>query len=786
MKLNRISAALLLAGLHLPAQALDLSGRVTDEAGNPVAKATVSLLGSQKEAKTDQDGRFHFTVKDNSHLHLHVTAPRYQHGELEIDGGTEPLELSIRLKESSIENIVVTAGALRRGVLESANPITVLAEDDLRLAAQPSLGETLAREPGVQSSYFGPAASRPVIRGMDGPRVRVVQNGLGTGDASTVSADHAVTTESGTARQIEVLRGPATLLYGNGAVGGVVNVVDNRVPRREQEGLSGELEGRYATVNDERTLTATLDGGSGAFAWHLDGNRRRAHDTAIPGAADIHEPDQRGLLENSSLENDEFTLGASHVGEHGFIGLSYNSLDSNYGVPGHHHGEEHEEEGHEEEGHEEEAEESVRIDLDKTAWQLLAELDDPFAGFSRLQWAAGYNDYEHTELEGGAVGTVFKNETREARLALEHNPLAEWQGVLGLHWLSRDFGAQGEEAFSPDSQSRALAAFLVEERQLGEVTLELGGRLEHYRIEASPFELETDEGHEQVAPGKISHNNLSLSASANWRFTDGYSLGAALSRAERGATAEELYSFGPHLATGTFEVGSLFHLEAEGEHGHGHFEGGEPQTEVANNLDITFRKFGGDLGLTANLFYNRIDHYFYQENTGLVAEGGHEEEEGEAEHDHGGELPIFQYRQADVEFYGYELDASWQLDEHWSVDAFSDYTRARLKDGGELPRIPALRLGLTLNYDWDDWHMELGATRYGRQDKVAEGEEETPGYTLVDAALTYRHYTDAGDLLFFLKGSNLTDREARPHTSFLKEVAPLPGRNLTLGVRYAF
>lgn len=759
MKFAPLYLGLAAAGLVTPLMAAELTGTVTDLAGKPISGAQVSVDGAKASTRTDDNGHYRLTVTDNSHLHLHAGANDFAHGEADISVATGSQVQDFALAPVNVENIVVTGTALGRTALESSTPVTVLAEDELRKATAPSLGDTLERQPGVQASHFGPAASRPIIRGMDGPRIKVLENGLSVGDASTVSADHAVTSEASTARQVEILRGPGTLLYGNGAIGGVVNVVDQRYSDQPVDGLSGELEGRYGTGNDERTAVANLNGGDGRYNWHLDGTRRRAHSEDIPGQAVAGQPNPSGKLDNSQLSLDDFAAGAGYTGDDGFIAVSGSRTESNYGIPG--------------DGDSEEP--AITIDMQKSAWQLHGGLNDPFAGFSKLRFDGGYTHYQHAEEEDGVAGTLFTNKESEGRLTLSNNPWGEWQGVMGLHLNHRDFSIQGEEALTPDTRTDANALFLVQERTLGDWRLELGGRLEHYRLKADAMVLESLAGDLAYQPKDLSDNNLSLSAGTVWDFSPGYNLSLALTRAERSATAEELYSYGPHDATRSFELGSLYLAQS----GQVSPISQDPDKEVANNLDLSLRKFQGDWSGSVSLFYNKVDHYFYERNTGLTAA----DLVGDGEE---GDMPVYQYSQGDATLYGFEAQVNVPMGDNWSLDAFSDYTRGKLDDGGNLPRISPLRLGTTLNYDWQDWHADIGAVGYSKQDKVAENETSTGGYTLVDASVSYRLYTQGGDLYLFLKGSNLTDKEARPHTSFLKDVAPLPGRNLTLGLRYSF
>ncbi|WP_406664492.1 TonB-dependent receptor [Gallaecimonas sp. GXIMD1310] len=757
MKFAPLTLALAAAGLCTPVFAADLIGTVTDTAGKPIAGAILSVEGAHTQVKTDAKGQYRLRVADNSHIHLHASADQFEHQQRDIQAGTQTLTENFTLAPVNMENIVVTGTALGRSVLESSTPVSVLTEDKLRQATEPSLGDTLERQPGVQASHFGPASSRPIIRGMGGPRVKVLENGLAVGDASTVSADHAVTAEASTARQIEILRGPGTLLYGNGAIGGVVNVVDQRYSEQPVDGLNGAVEGRYSTGDNERTAVANLNGGNGQYNWHLDGTRRRAHSEKIPGDAIAGIANPSGRLANSQLSLDDFAAGVGYTGERGFVGVSGSRTENLYGIPS--------------DG--DPTEPPISINMKKTSWQLHGGLDEPLPGFSKLRVDGGYTHYEHAEEDNGVPGTIFTNKYSEGRMSLYNKPWGEWQGVMGVHLTHRNFSIAGDEALTPDTVTDGTAAYLVQERNVGDFRFELGGRLEHYRLTADPMNLETLGGANAYQPTNLTDNNLSLSAGTVWHMTPGYNLSLALTRAERSATPEELYSYGPHDATRTFEVGALYQL------GNGTVTplSSKPKQEIANNLDLTLRKFEGSWSGTFSVYYNKVNNYFYEHDTGLVA--------ADLVAD-GDNTPVYQYSQGNATLYGYEAQATFNMTDLWSLDLFSDYTRGKLDNGGNLPRISPMRVGARLNFDLNDWHADLGSTTYAKQDKVAENETTTSGYTLLDGSVSYHVYTSTGDLLVFLKGNNLTNREARPHTSLLKAIAPLPGRSFTLGVRYTF
>ncbi|KFZ36449.1 TonB-dependent receptor [Shewanella mangrovi] len=758
MKLAVLTMALASAGVCSTAFAAQLQGKITDTQGNAVANALVSVDGGN-QTTADAQGRYSLSVSDNSHLHLHISSDLYKHAERDVRVGTGVVTEDFSLTKSKIENIVVTASPLGRSAMESSTPVSVLTEDQLKLNTEPTLGDTLDKLPGVQATHFGAGASRPIIRGMDGPRVKVLENGLSVGDASTVSADHAVTAEAASAQQIEILRGPGTLMYGNGAIGGVVNVVDKRISEQPIEGMNGSVGARYDSANNGKTLNADISGGKDGFNWHLDGTRRRTNSYDIPGDAILGDNSTHGTVDNTQLQLDEYAGGVGYAGDKGFIGVSGTRTESNYGIPL---------KGEEDEPH-------ITIDLKKTAWQLHGGLLDPFTGFSKIRLDAGYTDYQHAEEENGDADTFFYNKQSEARVTLNNKPWAEWQGSMGLHVTHRDFSVDGEEQLTPNSKTDTVAAFIVQERKVDDFRFELGARVEHYKLDPEAMTLDTLEGEAEYQPNQISDTNITASAGVVWDFDPSYNLSVALTRAERSATAEELYSYGPHDATQSFELGSEFQIVD----GNIITNASTADKEIANNIDVTLRKLDGAWTGSVSMAYNRVDNFFYEANTGLVAADlTNSDEEGD--------MPVYQYQQGDAQLFSIEAQANIPFNDNWSLDMFSDYTRAKLVDGGNLPRISPMRFGSTLNYDMEQWHADLGMVAYAKQDKTAANETDTAGYALVNAAVTYRIYTDNGDLFVYLKGNNLTDKEARPHTSLLKDYAPLMGRNVMLGVNYNF
>ncbi len=659
----------------------------------------------------------------------------------------------------TLDSIKVTASPLNQAIDDLARPVDVLAGETLDDRKAGTLGETVNKISGVQSSFFGAGVGRPIVRGLDGPRVQVLNGGISSLDVSTVSVDHAVTIEPFLADQIEVLKGPANLLFGSGAIGGAVNVVDGRIPMTRSDAIiGGRAELRYGSGNRERTGMLRLDGGSGPIAWHVDGFLRTTDDYEIPRfafsedllAEELAEGEDisefaRDELPNSALDNKGGAFGASYLGERGWFGASVSRFDTNYGIPPGAHAEEDMNPPDPNAPPEEEEDEIVRLDMNQTRIDARGGLRE--LGFlDELNFRVTNNDYQHVEFEGSEVGTQFFNDAIEARIEAVQTELAGWRGAFGLQYGDRDFEAIGEEAFVPASTTRDLGIFVMQQREFADVfRLEIGGRYDRVKVRLS----------DDSAEAKFSASNLSVAGV--WEASDVIHLSANLDRAQRAPTAEELFSDGPHIATQSFEIGDV-----------------TLDTETANRLELGihlhFDRFEGKLAV----YQARFSDFIYLIDTDLEED----------------DLPVRLWTAGDARFTGWEVDGTFNLADNasgnWDVRLFADAVRAKLDDGGNLPRIAPGRIGLEFNWQLEGWRAGIGAVNYRDQDDVAVGEESTEGSTLVDLRTAHHWDTETFGWEVFVDAKNLTDEEARAHTSFLKEFAPLPGRSINAGLRVFF
>lgn len=691
------------------------------------------------------------------------------------------------------ERIIVTASPLEKSAINSAQPIHVLSDDELRQAQAATLGETLRGIPGVQSSYFGPTASSPVIRGLDGPRVKVVQNGLDAADISRGGPDHAVSTESSTAQQIEIFRGPSTLLFGSGASGGVVNVVDNRVPRYSVQGVSGYYGAGYNSGANERNVSAGVDAGKNDIAVHLDIFKRKGDDYDVPGFID-QEGHLTKTIDNSFTDDLGYNIGASYFLDSGFIGFSYGRMERDYGLPGHTHGEE----GHDDTGEAHEEHDDIFASFVQDRYQVLGSFLEPVKGFKRLDVNFGFTEMVHDEIEGDVIETGFTLKQTELRLTAAHHQILGWDGALGVQVQNQKYTSSGIEAFTPDSETELAGLFWLVEKSIDKVTFEGGARIEEVKIKTDDFST-------------LKYTPVSASLGASYRATEQLIYSMSLSYSERAPQANELFSNGAHFATRSYEMGGFYELHEDhhaptdpGYTGLYHIAPSADglSKEQASNIDLGLHYDGLKFHLDASLFYNRISDFIYQTNTGIGSDmlelaHNHDDHGADTPADHHGHdhsdvaLPIYAYQQQDADLYGYELAGHYEFNAHWHVGAFSDYTRAKFAKGDganrNIPRIPAQRAGLHLSYMTQGWDTKISYTHHFSQNKITNDEERTESFGMLSANLNYYPSYFAGqDVAIYVKAENITNQLGYAHNSFIKDFAPLPGRSIGIGIRAQF
>lgn len=656
------------------------------------------------------------------------------------------------------KEIVVTAPYVER--LDILSGTSALSGEKLAAESQGQIGDMLTQIPGVSATSFSPGASRPVLRGFQGNRVAVLTDGIGNIDASNTSADHAVTIDALTTERIEVLRGPAVLLFGGQAVGGAVNVIDKRIPRAvPQEAVHVDAILGYSTASDEYSGGASIDLPiSTRFVAHVDGSYRKSSDLRIGGfllspefrdeALDVSVDEAasgnltgaanardwanfRGRLPNSGVETWSFGAGGAFIDDGGNLGISFNIYDTAYGIP-------------ERPDFSEPVGGEVSIDLRQYRFDLRGEVELGDGLFDKARIRAGYADYTHKELEGSEIGTTFFSKAIEARFELTQNERGGWRGATGLQFQTRDFEAVGDEAFIPPTRSNQLGLFTLQEFSLGNLDAEVAIRFDHARLEAQTLAIER------------SFNNVSAAFGIGYNIGD-LKIGTNISRTGRAPSVEELFSNGPHVATQSFEVG-------------------DPtlRSERSWNGELYARYDSTRFDFTTTLYTNRFGSFIFENDTGNIVD----------------DLPEFVYLQQKARVWGVETEASAQLGHaagfDFVVDGVADYTRATITGNGPAPRIPPLRLlgGLELQSANLDLRGEVEWT--DSQNRTASFENPTDGFTMVNAALTWRPFGRDKNISLIAAANNIFDVEARRAASFTKDFVALAGRDFRVTARFSF
>ena len=664
---------------------------------------------------------------------------------------------------------IVVTGVLPRSRQDMLSGVAVLEGDELTQKLRPTIGETLARTPGVSATSFGPSASRPVLRGLQGERVRVLTDGIGSIDVSNTSVDHATAVNPLLADRIEVLRGPQSLLYGSAAIGGVVNVLDKRIPTEvPDEPVHIGAIATYGSAANERSVAGSVDVPlTDRLVVHADGSYLKSGNVRIGGYALTPElraqalassllppdPDEeepidfaanaavRDKLPNSASETWTAGAGVAYITDGGSLGISYSHYDSLYGIPLRF---------ATEPGQEQEA---PRLSLLQNRIDARAEVNGDGGLIDKVKLRFGYANYRHFELEEtGEIGTAFYNKGMEGRLELTQAKRGAWSGATGGQFFIRDFNVVGEEAFLPKNSTEQWGLFTLQQLDFDRLKFEAGARFEHTSLSAKPG---IDQP--QFFGGDRSFDAFSGSLGASYRLAGDWRFGVNLSRTERAPAAEELFANGPHAGTQAFEVGNP-----------------DFALEKAWSVEAVLRGQGKGYTFEASAYHSWFSNFIYEDLTG-------DEEDG---------LPVYQFNQADARYYGFEVQGSLMLakfgDAELVADGLADYTRARIVGVGAAPRIPPLRLlgGLGVNSPKVDVRGEVEWV--DGQDRIAAFETPTNGYTMVNAEINFRPWGNDRPLSFALSANNIFDVNARRHASFLKDYAPLAGRDIRVTARMNF
>jgi iron complex outermembrane receptor protein len=662
-----------------------------------------------------------------------------------------------------LDDMIVSAPFIE-SVEDSSHPITLLKGDELRNKVGSTLGETLQNELGVTNQSFGSGVGIPVIRGQSGSRVKVLQNSLGNNDASSLSADHATGVDPIIAERIEVLRGPSTLLYGSGAMGGIVNVIDNRIPETLfDKAIGGAGEQRYDSATDETSSALKLEGGKDHFAYHVDGFYRDAGNTSIGGMAidearaRQHDPsfnavpagelqNSDGFIDNTQTRTRGGSAGFSMIGDSGLAGAAINQLEKNYGIPPDGHGET-----------------PVHVEMKQTKYDFKSQLNNPFAFVEKAKLKFGYTDYAHTEFDGNIAGTTFLNQTYESRFELEHTPLIQNnKGILGFQSSNGEFVGLGEEGkIVPKSNIDTYGLFNVESLKAGAMTYEMGGRIESTQI--------TPDGRADV-----SYIPLSGSLSASWDVNSQNKLGLAFTHSQRAPQIQELFSDGFHHATRSYEIGNA-----------------NLKKELSNNLDLSYQFDASWVKADLSLFHNWVSDYIYQQRDAAQLFNAEDGEFIANDSDCAECFPLLHSQQKAAIFKGFEAKTVFPLMDNKlglvDLTLFGDYTRGTFDNGGDVPRMPPLRYGVQVSYDKHEWSSNVRLTRGEAQTNAGENETTTPAYLLLNLGTQYKiaHFAQS-DILLFAKGKNLLDENIRNSVSYLRNFSPEMGRSAEVGIRVSY
>ncbi|QWE19481.1 TonB-dependent receptor [Polynucleobacter corsicus] len=678
---------------------------------------------------------------------------------------------SLTVAQSNDPSLEITATGSQEATQSILTPTKVLQGDELLNKLGTTLGATLANELGVSATGYGAGSSRPVIRGLEGARVQILQNGLSVGDVSNISQDHAVGNNMQNAHQVEILRGAAALLYGSGSSGGLVNVLNDRILTNLPDRPTGAINTSYETVNNGRAGAVEVDGAFGSVAVHVDTAINNANNYRIPGNSTQSQGEPAGgwtvppngnsgnnysgKLPNSFSYQNNLGLGISHIRESGYTGVSVERLNNNYGIP---------------------TPEGGSIQQSQNRYDVQHQTRDPFTGFSSLKLSAANSNYNHTEFNNvGTAASVWKNIANEARLELAHNPVAGWKGTFGAQVSAASLNATevgtGSYAIVPPTKTNSNALFWIEEGKWNSLQGSLG--LRYNNVAQNPNLGTTLETQPTVDPTGTTpnitlqnrkFNLMSYSAGSLWNFMQGYGTGVAYTVSQRAPSAQELYSYGAHESTATFDIGNP-----------------NLTKETSHNLEFNIQKTNGLLRSKASVYANRFNNYIYGYYTGSVINNGGQQGNG---------FNVVTAQQAAATIKGIEGELTYNWNQTGlGSRVFGDASHGTFDAGGNLPLQPAPRLGAELAHQKDGWLTNATYIYSYQQNRLASWEQgPAPSYNLLNAGISYTEKVKDVNWTVYMNLKNLLNEQIRYATTpmAVRLYAPQPGRSLMVGLRGTF
>jgi iron complex outermembrane receptor protein len=663
-------------------------------------------------------------------------------------------------------SLEITATGSQEATQSILTPTKILQGDELLNKLGTTLGATLANELGVSATGYGAGSSRPVIRGLEGSRVQILQNGLSVGDVSNISQDHAVANNMQNAHQVEILRGAAALLYGSGSSGGLVNVVNDRILTNLPDSPTGAINTSYESVNNGRAGAVEVDGAFGSVAVHVDTAINNANNYKIPGSSTQSQgvpvngwtvpptgnggKNYTGKLPNSFSNQNNLGVGVSYIEQNGYTGVSVERLNNNYGIP---------------------TPAGGSINQSQNRYDLQHQTRDPFAGFSSFKLSAANSNYSHTEFNNvGVAASLWENTANEARFELAHNPVAGWKGIFGAQVSAASLNAKtvssGSYAIVPPTKTNSNALFWIEEGKWNSLQGNLGLR---YNNVAQKPNLGTELVSQAMNVGgntpsinlqNRSFNLMSYSAGGLWNFMQGYGTGVAYTVSQRAPSAQELYSYGAHESTATFDIGNP-----------------NLNKETSHNLEFNIQKTSGLIRSKASVYANRFNNYIYGYYTGQSVPAVEN-------------FSVVVAQQAAATIKGIEGELTYNWRQHGiGGRVFGDASQGTFDAGGNLPLQPAPRLGAELAHQHNGWLTNATYIYSYQQNKLASWEQgPAPSYNLLNAGISYTERVRDVNWTLYMNLKNLLNEQIRYATTpmAVRLYAPQPGRSLMVGLRGTF